>query len=399
MSITNDEDIIFPLPFLLLIESFSVLDSLEKCAQHQSTDDESSALKGMSTNNFKLVQNDKWMLQPDPGINSDVPLHHFNDDVQLYHQLVLTLRLSSLVINHGVHITGFANGASFMLLLSWLGNMIALIRDDRSNPKNDTIGSFVLSNDENEFETLDDDDDDDYGLVKTSKKSYGRDHIMSYEELKSNSNITSDSLSKIQIRNKFKQSSFIDKQRSQPTDTHPKQTDITDKIDTCYEPTQIIPIFCPYLLNSSQNQEKIAGKAIIYDALLGHLALFHTSSGVMGAVNLTVHTNMCALQLHFDVRLRCLCINQCTHGYILTVFPHQDIRRRQSSHQHLGGDLNNINIHQELLNSSQDKHEENVLRLMKAALEGLSIHPVPLRQSKLPPTTSAMEKMKLAQVE
>lgn len=41
---------------------------------------------------------------------------------------------------------------------------------------------------------------------------------------------------------------------------------------------------------------ELSGVAVVHDAMLGHVALFRTSTGLASAVNLTVHTKICELQ-------------------------------------------------------------------------------------------------------
>jgi hypothetical protein len=53
----------------------------------------------------------------------------------------------------------------------------------------------------------------------------------------------------------------------------------------------------------------MSGFAVVHDAMLGHVALFRTSSGIASAVNLTVHTKLCELQDSLQV---CVIFNKCT---------------------------------------------------------------------------------------
>lgn len=87
--------------------------------------------------------------------------------------------------------------------------------------------------------------------------------------------------------------------------------------DDCYEdptinhPSQCIPVFIPYIsnvdisnvLSNEVKQEVIgldkegfSGFAILYDALIGHVAIFRITTGVTCAVNLTIHTRLLELQ-------------------------------------------------------------------------------------------------------
>ena len=48
--------------------------------------------------------------------------------------------------------------------------------------------------------------------------------------------------------------------------------------------------------NSGSAGGELSGVAVVHDAMLGHVALFRTSTGLASAVNLTVHTKICELQ-------------------------------------------------------------------------------------------------------
>lgn len=45
----------------------------------------------------------------------------------------------------------------------------------------------------------------------------------------------------------------------------------------------------------------ISGMSVISDPFLGHIALFRTTTGLVSAVNLTVHTKLCELQASLQV--------------------------------------------------------------------------------------------------
>lgn len=87
-------------------------------------------------------------------------------------------------------------------------------------------------------------------------------------------------------------------------------------------PTRVLPVFVlpPRASSASAGGAKglaetksargdestlLCGAAVLQDAMLGHVALFRTASGLVSAVNLTVHTKLCTLQESLHVRVLC----------------------------------------------------------------------------------------------
>ena len=87
-------------------------------------------------------------------------------------------------------------------------------------------------------------------------------------------------------------------------------------------PTRVLPVFIlPPLSNTTMDTKNksttatsesknnrcddqyasLSGIAVLHDAMLGHVALFRTSTGLASAVNLTVHTKLCELQDSLEV--------------------------------------------------------------------------------------------------
>ena len=74
-------------------------------------------------------------------------------------------------------------------------------------------------------------------------------------------------------------------------------------------PTKVLPVFvlppCSSTEESSAvgQQVCLSGAVVLQDSMLGHVALFRTTTGIVSAVNLTVHTKLCELQESLHVRI------------------------------------------------------------------------------------------------
>lgn len=55
--------------------------------------------------------------------------------------------------------------------------------------------------------------------------------------------------------------------------------------------------------DNSANGIRLIAYSVLYDAFLGHVALFQLASGRCGAINLTVHLKLCELQQKEQVRM------------------------------------------------------------------------------------------------
>jgi hypothetical protein len=83
-------------------------------------------------------------------------------------------------------------------------------------------------------------------------------------------------------------------------------------------PTRVLPVFvlppdarkaasdggtqeCKSSGGTGEASAALSGVAVVQDAMLGHVALFRSTSGVVSAVNLTVHTKLC--DLHESTRV------------------------------------------------------------------------------------------------
>lgn len=53
---------------------------------------------------------------------------------------------------------------------------------------------------------------------------------------------------------------------------------------------------------ATAQEAQLSGAVILQDAMLGHVAIFRTTSGLASAVNLTVHTKLCELQESLQVQ-------------------------------------------------------------------------------------------------
>lgn len=93
------------------------------------------------------------------------------------------------------------------------------------------------------------------------------------------------------------------------------------------DPTRVLPVFVlpPTEAGSKGTQEAKASSSrqgatvtaalsaavVVQDAMLGHVALFRSTAGVVSAVNLTVHTKLCDLQDSTRVSLYRINADEC----------------------------------------------------------------------------------------
>lgn len=76
-------------------------------------------------------------------------------------------------------------------------------------------------------------------------------------------------------------------------------------------PTRVLPVFVLPPSTSADSRSghqeskgdlsqssggQLSGMVVVHDAMLGHVALFRTTTGLTSAVNLTVHMKICELQ-------------------------------------------------------------------------------------------------------
>jgi hypothetical protein len=67
-------------------------------------------------------------------------------------------------------------------------------------------------------------------------------------------------------------------------------------------PSSCIPVFCPSAASAAPSRAVAFSAAVVsFDPLLGHLGLFRLSDGVTGAIDLTVHSRLCDLQINLKV--------------------------------------------------------------------------------------------------
>lgn len=222
----------YPSPSLLLVETVTA----EQVATAPST-----------------VKRERWQLQPDP------------------------------LISHCLHLTNLERSQSYLLSSSWLQRALEGLSDSHS---------AAAAVDE-----------------ELSLRHY---HDSSFLDVTTTAGNVNDSFySEHNGATRGGDSSFIS-HSSAVSRVHKDErhdTEIEDDDDDGEEggrPSFCIPVFVvtpDTVIGSSANQQQqqreqvcITGMAVLSDPLVGHVALFRTSTGLVSAVNLTVHTKLCELQ-------------------------------------------------------------------------------------------------------
>lgn len=157
-----------------------------------------------------------------------------------------------------------------------------------------------------------------------------------------------------------------------------------------FEDSRIISVFCPTqeltttntntvtntVGNTVANKVMLTGSQIIYDTMMGHVAIFQTSNGMIASINLTSHIQFCESQLSFQEKLGL--IHPSSHVrslYNTSPNPNLNPNFQSSTGGSCGGGSNG-SLELKIAQKQQYAHEESLTKLFQQAIQGLSRVPV-----------------------